>query len=189
VLGYSKIKNVVFILRAKEASDIASPKVKVDTKVLQMDKVTPLQWRELKQLQGQFGVLYLRFRYGSPNTYILLAYVEGTLAHVEWIVPASRIKSRYPFVSEDSYSIISCLTAPCFRGLGIYPAQLGRVIESAIPSNKYWIWTASDNISSIKGIRKAGGIKVREFIQQKSDNKGFRQYLCPRWWYFRLLFE
>jgi len=167
VLGYSKKNNVVFILRAKEASDIASPKVKVDTRLLQMDKVTPLQWRELKQLQGQFDVLYLRLRYGSPNTYILLAYVEESLAHVEWIVPASRIKSRYSFVSEGSHTIISCLTASCFRGLGIYPAQLGRVIKSAIPSDKYWIWTTSDNTSSIKGIQKAGGIKVLEFVQEK----------------------
>ena len=167
MLGYSKAKNVVFILRAEEISDIASPKVKVDTELLKMDKMTPSHWRKLKQLQGQFDVLYLRIRYGSPNTYILLAYVEKKLAHVEWIVPADRIKSRYSFVTEDSYSIISCLTAPCYRGLGIYPAQLRRVTKSAIPSDKYWIWTTSDNISSAKGIRKAGGIQVLEFIQEK----------------------
>jgi len=167
VLGYSKTNNAVFILRAKEASNIVSPKVKVDTKLLRMDKVTPLQWGELKQLQGQFDVLYLRLRYGAPNTYILLAYVEETLAHVEWIVPANRIKSRYSFVSEGSYSIISCLTAPRFRGLGIYPSQIQKVVRSDIPAKTFWIWTPVNNIPSLKGIHKAGGTKVAQLVQKK----------------------
>ncbi len=167
IVGGSRTRNEVFVLKKNEISDIVTPKVKVGTKILPLRGLKGNQLREVRRLQSRAAVAYLRLRYGSLNTYILLAYVEEALSHVQWIVPAKKIKGRYPFVTEGSYSIISCLTAPRFRGLGIYPAQLGRVMESAIPSNKYWIWTASDNISSIKGIRKAGGIKVREFIQEK----------------------
>lgn len=166
MFGYSNTSNVVFILRPKEISSIAVLKVKVDTKLLRINDLTHRQWKQLKQLQGRLAVSYLKLRYGSPNTYILLAYVGEALTHVEWIVPASRIKSRYHFVSEDSYSIISCLTAPRFRGLGIYPSQIQKVVQS-IRAKMFWIWTVSTNTSSLEGIRKAGGMKAGELVQKK----------------------
>lgn len=143
------------------------PKVTVDTELLQMNNLTPLQWKELKQLQGRFRVLYLKLRYGSPNTYILLAYVEKVLAHVEWIVPAEKIVRRYNFVTDNSYSIIACLTSGSSRGLGIYPSQIQKVAESDIPAKMFWIWASAANVQSLKGIRKAGGVKVGEFIRGK----------------------
>ena len=159
--------NVVFTLRAKHVFDTVVPKVKVDTKLVRMDEMRLSQWRQLKELQGFFSVRYLKFRYGSRNTYILLAYVEKKLVHVQWIVPAKRINRRYPFVTEDSYCIISCLTSQEFRGLGIYPSKIQHVVRSNILAKSFWIWTACTNIASLKGITKAGGIKVGEFRQRK----------------------
>ena len=167
MFGYSKTSNVIFTLRAKDLSDTVVPKVKVDTTLSQMNGLTNRQWQQLKRLQGRLAVSYLKLRYGSANTYILLGYVERILVHVQWIVPGRKIKSRYNFVTADSYSIISCLTLQGFRDLGIYSSQVQKVIESNIPTKMFWIWTASTNIPSLKGIRKASGVKVGEFVQEK----------------------
>lgn len=166
MFGYSSIKHEVFTL-PKNLSDKVTAKVELNTKLLHLNELTPKHWRQLKELQGRFAALYLRWRYGSPDTYILFAYVEETLAHIEWIVPSGKIRGRYPFVTEDSYAIISCLTLPRFRGLGIYSSQVQKVVESDIPARMFWIWTASTNMPSLKGIRKAGGVKVGEFVQKR----------------------
>jgi hypothetical protein len=162
-----KTRNEVFTLCPKALSNPVVPKIKVDTKFLQMNRVTSSEWKEVKQLQGNLGVQYLKLRYGSPDTYMLLAYVGGELSHVEWIVPYRKIKSRYSFVSKDSYSIISCLTSQKYRGLGIYPGQIQKVIQSGISAPMFWIWTMSTNIASLKGICKSGCVKVGEFLQKK----------------------
>ena len=167
MFGASQTRNEVFVLKKDKTSDIVTDRVKVTTKILPLRALKHSQLRELSELQGKAAVSYLKFRYGSLNTYILLAYVGKTLAHVEWIVPASKIRFRYNFVTNDSYSIISCLTSQSFRGLGIYPSQIQKVVESDIPARMFWIWTASTNIPSLKGIRKAGGVKVGEFVQKK----------------------
>jgi len=166
MLGYSRVEYEVFTITEKAYKRL-NPKVEIETKLLQLREVTSQQWRQLKQLQGQFTVLYLKFRYGAPDAHILLAFAGCELAHVEWIIPAYRLKGRYPFICDNSYSIISCLTTEGFRGLWIYPSQIQKVIESRISAKEFWIWTASTNISSLKGITKAGGIKVGKFIQRK----------------------
>jgi len=142
-------------------------KIQVGTKLLRLGEVTGEQWQQLRQLQGRFATFYLRFRYGAPDTRILLAFADAELAHVGWIVPAYKLQARYPFVSDGSYSIISCLTTGRLRGLRIYPSQIQKVVQSDVSAKRFWIWTESTNTPSLKGIGKAGGIKVGEFIQTK----------------------
>lgn len=166
MFGYSQIKHEVFTL-SKNLPQRVTAKVELNTKLLRLNELTTEHRRLLNGLQGRFAVLYLKWRYGSPQTYILLAYVDKTLAHIEWIVPAGKIMGRYTFVTKGSYSIISCLTSQSFRGLGIYPSQIQKVVESDVPAKMFWIWTPSTNTPSLKGIYKAGGIKVAEFVQQK----------------------
>jgi hypothetical protein len=166
MFGYSRIKHEVFRV-SKELSDKVHTQVDINTQISRLNELTPKQWKQLRELQGQFSVLYLRLRYGSADTYILLAYVEEELVHVEWIVPANKIRGRYPFVTKDSYSIISCLTSQSFRGLGIYPSQIQEVVKSNIPAKLFWIWTAYSNVPSLRGIGKAGGVKVAEIVQKK----------------------
>jgi len=166
MFGYSRIKHEVFTV-SKNLPQTVTAKVELNTKLLHLNEFTAEHRRLLRGLQGRFTVLYLKWRYNSPQTYILLTYVDKTLAHIEWIVPAGKIMGRYPFVTEGSYSIISCLTSQSFRGLGIYPSQIQKVVESDIPTKMFWIWTPSTNTPSLKGICKAGGIKVAELIQKK----------------------
>ena len=167
MLGVSQVRNEVFVLTKGKISETFTAGVKATTNILPLCGLSKNQWRELSKLQSKAAIFYLRFRYGSPDTYILLAFVEGALAHVEWIVPARKIRSRYPFVTDGSYSIISCFTLQSIRGLGIYPSQIQKVVESNIPAKMFWIWTASTNIPSLRGIRKAGGVKVAELVQKK----------------------
>ncbi len=166
MLGYSKTRNVIFTLTEKPSREVA-PKIEVDTKLLRLDKVAPPQWKQIKQFYGQIVASYLKWRYGSPGTHVLMAYADEKLVYVEWVVPASKIRSRYPFVSNGSYSIISCLTSQDFRGLGIYPSQIQKVVASDISAKRFWIWSAVTNTASLCGIRKAGGVKVGEFVQRK----------------------
>lgn len=166
MLGCSRTKYKVFRF-SKNLTQKVESRIEVDTKLLHLEEVTAQHRRQLKKLQGQFAVSYLKWRYDSPDTRILFAYVKGELAHVEWVVPARKIRHRYHFVTENSYLIISCLTSPNFRGQRIYPAQLQYVLQSDIPTEIYWGLAAHDNIPSLKGIEKAGGITAGEFVQRK----------------------
>lgn len=166
MLGNSRTRNEVFTLPEKIPQKI-DPKVELNTTLLRLGAMTAQQWGQLKQFQGKYTTLYLRFRYGGPDTHVLLAFIERELVHVEWIVPARKLKRRYCFVPDNSYSIISCLTRQDLRGLGIFPSQIQRVVKSDIPAKMFWVWAASTNAASLKGIRKAGGIKVGEFIHKK----------------------
>ncbi|MHC4255129.1 MAG: hypothetical protein ACYSUL_05845 [Planctomycetota bacterium] len=166
MLGYSKIRSDIFTFSETIPQKVEA-RTRIDSKLLKLGDMTSTQWRQLKKVQGTFSVTYLKYRYGSPSTYLLLAYVGNKLAHVEWIVPAKRIKGRYPFLTDNTYFIISCLTSPDFRGLRIYPSQLRHVVESEIQTNLYWGMAACDNVPSIKGIYRAGGIKVGESVQTR----------------------
>ncbi|MBN2378080.1 MAG: hypothetical protein JXD22_16905 [Sedimentisphaerales bacterium] len=165
MLGYSKIKHDVFIF--EKQTEPFEAKIKINTLCLPVNQLSKAQWHDVKSLQGKLAVSYLKWRYGSPETYVLLAYADKALAHIGWVVPAKKIMSRYPFVTKNSYFIIACLTSPDFRGMGIYPSQLQKIVNSEIPNQLYWGMAACDNIPSLKGIHKAGGIKVGEYVQQK----------------------
>lgn len=167
LFGISQVRNEVFVFKKNKISRIIMPKVKISTIILPLSELNRDQLKQIRAQQGKFAAYYLKLKYGSLKTYILLAYAGECLTHVQWIVPAGKIKARYPFVTENSYSIISCLTAESFRGLGIYPSQIQKVVQSDIPARIFWIWAPSTNTPSLKGIRKAGGIKVAEIVQKR----------------------
>lgn len=166
MFGYSKIRHEVFVLEKKPAEKTHS-RIELDTKLMDPSEAKGPYWRQLRRLQGQLVTWYLRRRYGGPDTRILLASTDGEPVHVEWIVPAHELERRYPFVSADSYSLISCLTHPSFRGLGIFPSQIQKVAELHMAKGDFFIWAPSSNKASLKAIRKAFGIKVGEFYQTK----------------------
>lgn len=143
------------------------PQIDLDTKLLRLPEISSLQWKQLEKLQRKSSAWYLKLRYGSPDTYLLLAYSQENLIHTEWIVPAKKMKPRYPFISDNSFSIISCYTSEAFRGMKIYPSQIQKIMEGNIPTNVFWIWAETENIASLNGIRKAGGVKAGNFVQTK----------------------
>ncbi|MHC4474804.1 MAG: hypothetical protein ACYTEL_04120 [Planctomycetota bacterium] len=164
MFGKSQALNELFVFKRETTLNSVDPKTVVATEILPLSGLKRHHLKRLRRLQGQFAVSYLKFKYSSPNTHVLLAYVNEDLAHAEWIVPWYRLRRRYSFVTKDSYSIISCFTAERFRGLAIYASQIQRVVRSDIPSSVYWMWAESTNVASLKGICRAGGTKVGEFL-------------------------
>lgn len=88
------------------------------------------------------------------------AYLDGKCVHRSWVQYNEQIV--YPhwsytmkLMSNQSF-IHYCETAPCARGLGIYPAVLHRIIGDF--SDKYQVLMSinENNHSSIKGAKKAG---------------------------------
>ena len=166
MFGYSKIVNYIYVLSNNRAVNVQA-KVSMQSVLVDLPTLSRTQHREISRFQGRVATIYLRLRYGSKKTYVLMANSNNTLTHCEWIVPAEKIASKYPFVTKNSYAIISCKTKQDFRGLGIYPSQLRYVANSGISSTAYWIWADTNNIQSLKGIVKAGGEKVGQCSRTK----------------------
>ncbi len=163
---YSRSRQDVFHLH-RLPQPFLMPNVTINTQIKQLCELSSNDWQSVRTLQSRGAILYLKLKYGSADTYILLSHSNNTPVHVQWLVPARKMKRRYPFLPPDAYAIISVVTAPNFRGNNIYPSQIQIVASSFLPTNDFWIWAASDNLPSIKGIIKAGAIKVAELIQTK----------------------
>ncbi|MHC4131438.1 MAG: hypothetical protein ACYSR3_05510 [Planctomycetota bacterium] len=150
-----------------ESANIITPKLKLDSTLLRISELSSVQSRQIRKLQGRLALTYLKWKYGSEDTYVLLSYYKDQLVHIEWLVPAQKIRTRYPFINNNSYAVISCLTREEFRGLSIYPSQLQEVVKSKIPAKRFWIWAPFDNKASLKGICKAGAKEAGQVIQIK----------------------
>ena len=163
---YSKLCCELFVLNNQIDENITS-KIELDTRIKKLDCFCSEDWRRIKNLQGHLVVSYLKYRYGSPETYVLCSYADDELVYIEWLVPAKKMKRRYSFIDKNCYAVISCLTSSKYRGMNIYPSQLQEVVKSEIPAEKYYIWAEQDNFASIRGIQKTGAKKIANVVQQK----------------------
>lgn len=163
----NKSRNLAFVFdRRNMDSDVPSSD-HFQTTITQMSQISDSLWRQIRKFQGFWRVMYLFLRYGGSRTYVLTAFKDQRLVHIEWLVPYEKMRRHYPFVTPDSYSIIACLTASDLRGKGVYPAQLHKAVTSGPSANRYWIWATVQNESSLRGIRKAGAQEVGTFTQTK----------------------
>ena len=92
-------------------------------------------------------------------------YLNGKCAHCSWVQfgekEISLSLSLKKKIKEDEAYIHYCETASCARGKNIYPAVLTRIVDDI--KDKYkniYISTNSKNISSQKGIIKAGFVEI-----------------------------
>ena len=97
-------------------------------------------------------------------------YIYYAVSENNEIVHTSFVLGRcfkFKFLQKGEYEIGPCITKKEYRGRGIYPAVLKRIINE---KNKYiktlYIFCHKGNISSIRGILKAG------FIQDGILRKG-----------------
>lgn len=69
---------------------------------------------------------------------------------------------RFPFMKKGDFEIGPCLTVPEMRGRGIYPRVLSSIVKSYRSQNDadFYMLVAPDNRASIKGIEKAGFVRV-----------------------------
>ena len=90
---------------------------------------------------------------------------EGCIVHTSYIV-GSRFK--FPFMGPHDYEIGPCFTDKRFRGRGIYPSVLRHIIQNKSMSGEwYWMNVDENNISSIRGIEKAGFERVGESTKSR----------------------
>ena len=66
---------------------------------------------------------------------------------------------KFPFLSKSSAEIGPCATHSDFRGMGIYPMVLN-YIRSIGEYTDYYMLVRSDNTASIRGIEKAGFLRI-----------------------------
>jgi hypothetical protein len=159
-------KNLVFLLNGESENSLQLLNSDLHVLIKDVQKLTRHELSELGGLQGRLASKYLRWRYGSNGTRLLMLYLSNKLVHVQWIVSGKSIGKRYPFVKSHQWAIISCLTSVHARGLGIYPWALRVVKQSGIAGN-YFIWAEEKNVASLKGIEKAGGRQIASFTQVK----------------------
>lgn len=95
---------------------------------------------------------------------------DGIVCHTSYLMPACW---KFPFMKKGEYEIGPCRTLPEYRGQGIYPT----VLKTIIAENKettFHIMAAENNISSIRGIEKAGFKKYGKLIV--TAFKQFKKY-------------
>jgi GNAT superfamily N-acetyltransferase len=118
-----------------------------------------MQGFELKVVQphnGMHNILWTLFSMGRFKEYRILNNSK-IIAYAQ-IMPKIFI---FDFMDKNGLHIGPCWTHPDFRGQGIYPYLLRKIVDddygSVERADKYYIFTSTDNISSQKGIEKAGG--------------------------------
>ncbi len=164
---YFRYVGEAFVLYRERWSNDITPKIEVKTEILPLHKLNKQVVKKVTGLQGGLSFLYLRFIYGSPETYLALAWEGEQLVHIGWITPSKKCRKRFPFIPEKAYMIGPCQTAPLYRGNRIYPFVLQQISRSLRGFNEYWICTNEKNIASIRGIEKAGAKKVGRFVQKR----------------------
>jgi RimJ/RimL family protein N-acetyltransferase len=93
---------------------------------------------------------------------------NGTIGHISWLY-YSKDPNRILQLGEDECEIKFCLTRQQFRGRGLYPAAL-QAAQRYLKDKGYkrcFICAREDNIPSIRGIAKAGFLRVGEVRFQK----------------------
>ena len=164
---YFKYIGEAFVLCRDQQLDDIVTKIEVETEILPLHSLGKQVVKKIVDFQGQLSFVYLRFVFGSAETYLALAWVGEQLVHIGWITPSKKCKKRFPFIPEKVYMIGPCQTAPSFRGNRIYPFVLQQISRSLPTCDEYWISTNEKNLASIRGIEKAGAKHVGRFVQKK----------------------
>ena len=98
---------------------------------------------------------------------------DGIVVHQSMLIGWN---PKFSFLKKNEYEIGPCYTIEAYRGLGIYPYVLQQ-ITSFMPNNKsfeslgggqslrYYMFVAQENISSRRGVEKAG-FKVIGYVQR-----------------------
>jgi len=163
---YFKYIGEVFVLYRGQQLDDIVPQIEVKTEILPLYSLDKQVVEKIIDLQGYLSFVYLRFVFGSAETYLALAWMGEQLVHIGWITPSKRCR-RFPFIPEKAYMIGPCQTAPSFRGNRIFPFVLQQISRSLPGCDEYWIFVHEKNLPSIRGIQKAGAKYVGRFVQKK----------------------
>lgn len=111
---------------------------------------------------------------------VAVYYVEldGKTAHTSYVIPKC---VKFPFMKKNDYEIGPCFTASEFRGKGIYPDVIGHICSHlSDASGTFYMIVDDDNQPSIRGIEKAGFVRVgtvektkllKRFVMKEQENE------------------
>ncbi len=159
--------------RQGEALPGAAPGAGLSLGVLEAGDLQRL--REVGPLRTEEGSKRL-----SRGDLCYVAYVDGRLAHYTWVQRSGLHPileaGRREGVSPGEFWIYNCRTAEWARGRGIYPAVLTRVVREHFETgySTAWIYTSRWNISSQKGIQRAGFGFVRSWRALRVGRRYYR---------------
>ncbi|MEA4964574.1 MAG: hypothetical protein VB055_01970 [Oscillospiraceae bacterium] len=95
-------------------------------------------------------------------TIVIVRDNGGVLAHRSTVIGRN---FKFPFLRRGECEIGPCLTVPAYRGKKIYPAVLC-YITNTHPQD-FLMLVREDNMSSIKGIERAGFTAIGEVKKEK----------------------
>lgn len=101
----------------------------------------------------------------SKGAEAFLAFNNGKIAHISWLFypPIVREQLMILKLKPSEAHIATCYTTAAFRGMNIYPAMLQHILRYAAEKRieRVYIASSPQNIASIRGIEKAGFLKVK----------------------------
>jgi hypothetical protein len=106
--------------------------------------------------------------------------IDGQLAHYSWVQragshPITEAALSLP-VARGEFWIYNCRTVDWARGKRIYPATLERIVWDHFAQSYHtgWIYTTRKNVSSQKGILRAGFQQVATLSALRVGSRYFR---------------
>ncbi len=79
---------------------------------------------------------------------------KGEVMHSSYVVPRC---FKFPFLKKGDYIIGPCFTQPEFRGQGIYPKVLSKILaQMGNEQTVFYMSVDENNTPSVRGIEKAG---------------------------------
>lgn len=100
--------------------------------------------------------------YDGAEDFFVYKNSDGTIAHISWLYYQDN-PNRLIYLGKDECEVKYSLTFTQFRGKGIYPAILVK-IQNYLKEKKcrrVFICVEKNNLSSIKGIGKAGFVYLK----------------------------
>ncbi len=105
----------------------------------------------------------------------IFSWLRGKLFFEYQIIRDGRVVSTaqvvtklpiFPFMTNNSWHIGPCRTVEEERGNGFYPLLLQYICDNHLGKD-FYMMTKDNNISSQRGIAKAGGVKIGEGIKDR----------------------
>lgn len=117
-------------------------------------RITPFHFfAEIEKFQMKTFILRLYFGIITAfNTKLFYVVDNNRLIHYSYLIPCCL---KFKFLTKNDYEIGPCFTLKDYRGKGIYPAVLNKIVTSISTNPFFYMMVSPQNISSIKGIEKA----------------------------------
>jgi RimJ/RimL family protein N-acetyltransferase len=154
VLRRSFFKNDLILVYAMELSEFSTNDL--ETK---MNSIRKGEFADLENAKRSVQIPPWEFRCNEYDgvTDFFIATKDDSVQHISWIY-YGKDPNRILQLQESDAEVKYCLTLPEFRGQGLYPRTLRKIAGYLHQKmlKRVFICVNAENVSSVKGIEKAG---------------------------------